>query len=62
MNRWLTKWSDGKELVIEAVDLRMAEKFAQSFYGHRGARLIGVHERNDLQPACDAELLGRREK
>jgi hypothetical protein len=59
---YLTKWNDGKELVVQAVDLRMAEKFAQSFYGHRGARLISINERPDLPVACDAELLGRKER
>lgn len=60
MTNYLTKWSDGHELVVRAADLRMAERFAQSFYGHHNARLVGIHERPDLEATCDAELLGRK--
>ena len=62
MKNWLTKWSDGKEIVLQAADLRMAVRFAESFYGHHTARLVGVHERPDLQPTSDAELLGRKQR
>ena len=60
--KWLTTWSDGREMVIEASDIRMAQRFAESFYGGRGHRLIGLHQRDDLPRTADAELLGRREK
>ena len=62
MKNWLTTWSDGKEIVIKAADLRMAVRFAESFYGHHIARLVGVHERPDLPATGDAELLGRKER
>ena len=62
MKTYLTTWTDGKEIILSATDLRMAARFADSFYGHSGAALVGVHERPDLKPTADAELLGRREK
>lgn len=60
MTNWLVKYSDGLERVISATDLRMAERFAQSFYGHTGRRLVVIAERPDLEASADDELLGKK--
>lgn len=60
MTNWLVKYNDGLERVVAATDIRMAERFAQSFYGHTGRRLIVIAERPDLPASADDELLGKK--
>ena len=58
--RWLVKFDDGREIVVQAATIRLADRFAEAFYGADGRRIVGIHERPDLAPTCDAELLGRK--